>query len=137
MYASATFPFRPALSFAGKRFLTGPSFSIGSRGHICRLPTRGRSSLKLREAGGNPGAQTAGIYLEAVVFVERPPRELRHEPQGGHVHVLTGEEEEGHAAAVSHAVFGQRVVDVGLRLEKYLKKRGHREGMKPTGRFCC
>lgn len=84
-----------------------------------------------------PGEQTAGIYLEAVVFVERAPRELGHEPQGGHVHVLAGEEEEGHAAAVSHAVFGQRVVDIGLRLEKDLKERAHRGGMKPAERFCC
>ena len=74
----------------------------------------------------NRGEQIAGLYLEIVVLVEGSSRELRHETQGGHVHVLTGEEEERHAAAVSHAVLGQRVVDICLGLEKDLKKKIHK-----------
>lgn len=73
----------------------------------------------------NWGEQTAGIYLEIVVFVKGSSSEQRHETQGGHVHILTGKEEERHAAAVSHTIPGQRVIDICLGLEKYLKKKMH------------
>lgn len=62
-------------------------------------------------------------YLEIAVLVQSSPREQRNEAQGGHIHILTREEEEGHRAAVGHTVFGQRLIDTGLGLEKNLKKR--------------
>lgn len=57
---------------------------------------------------------------------------MGHEAQGGHVHVLAGEEEERHRAAVGHAVLGQRVVDAGLGLEQHLEKKMHRRETKTT-----
>lgn len=79
--------------------------------------------------GGNPNA---GCHLEVAVLVEGPPSEMGHEAQGGHVHVLTGEEEERHGAAMGHAVLGQRVVDAGLGLEQHLEKKIHEREMKTT-----
>lgn len=83
----------------------------------------------------NPG-NTWLPYLEVVVLVKGPSRELRHEAQGGHVHVLAGEEEERHAAAVGHAVPGQRVVDTGLGLEEDLREEAQEREPSTAGLHC-
>ena len=62
-------------------------------------------------------------YLKSIVFVKGPSREQGDQPQGSHIHILTGKEEERHRAAIGHTVLGQRFIDSCLGLEKYLRKK--------------
>lgn len=62
-------------------------------------------------------------YLKSIVLVKGPSREQGDQPQGSHIHILTGKEEESHRAAIGHTVLGQRFIDSCLGLEKYLRKK--------------
>lgn len=66
-------------------------------------------------------ASLGSTYLEVVVFVQGSSSELRNKPQRGHIWVLTGKEEDCHTAACGHAVLGQGLIHIWLRLEKCLK----------------
>lgn len=50
-------------------------------------------------------------YLKPIVLVKGSSREQGDQPQGSHICILTGEEEESHRAAVGHTVLGQRFID--------------------------
>lgn len=69
------------------------------------------------------------MYLEVVVLEDGASGVRGHSSHRRHVHVLTGEDEEVHAAALSHAVLAQLLVHPLLRLEEELR-RERRNGMK-------
>lgn len=66
-------------------------------------------------------------YLEVAVLEDGASCLCGNVSHGGDVHVLAGEEEEVHAAALRHTVLGQLLIDSLLGLEQSL---GHRRGSK-------
>lgn len=62
-------------------------------------------------------------YLKPTVLVKGSSCEQGDQPQGSHIRILTGEEEESHRAAVGHTVLGQRFIDSWLGLKKHLRKK--------------
>lgn len=56
-----------------------------------------------------------------------------HVSHGGHVHVLAGEDEEVHAAALGDALFGQLLVYSFLRLEQGLEQKNKTLFIKSSG----
>lgn len=66
-------------------------------------------------------------YLEVAVLKDGASCLCGNVSHGGDVHVLAGEEEEVHAAALRHTVLGQLLIDSLLGLEQSL---GHRRGPK-------
>lgn len=62
-------------------------------------------------------------YLEVVVLVDGASGAGRHFSHGGQVQVLTGEQEEIHAAPLGHTVFSQLLIHTFLRLKQELWKR--------------
>lgn len=63
------------------------------------------------------------LYLEVVVLVDGASGVRGHISHGGHVHVLAGEEEEIHAAALCHTLLRQLLIHSFLRLEQSLRKK--------------
>lgn len=64
------------------------------------------------------------MYLEVVVLVDGASSVRGHITHGCQVHVLAGEEEEIHAAALCHARLRQLLVHSFLRLEQSLRDEG-------------
>lgn len=62
------------------------------------------------------------MYLEVVVLVDGASGVRGHIAHGCQVHVLAGEEEEIHTAALCHTVLRQLLVHSFLRLEQSLKE---------------
>lgn len=60
-----------------------------------------------------------------------------HVSHGGHVHVLAGEDEEVHAAALGHALLGQLLVHTFLRLEQGLEQQNKTLFLKSSGLRSC
>lgn len=78
---------------------------------------------RLTEARGGP-------HLEVVVLVDGAASVRGHVRHGGQVHVLTGEEEEVHAAALRHALLGQLLVHTFLRLEQSLQQQQNKSSLQ-------
>lgn len=62
-------------------------------------------------------------YLEVVVLVDGASGVRGDVGHGRHVHVLAGEEEEIHTAALRHTLLRQLLVHSFLRLEQSLKEQ--------------
>lgn len=67
--------------------------------------------------------------LEVAVFVHRAAGVRGHESHGGQVHILAREDEEVHAAALRHTLFGQLLIHSFLRLEQGLEEQNKSGGL--------
>lgn len=63
------------------------------------------------------------LYLEVVVLVDGASRVRGHVRHGRQVHVLAGEEEEIHTAAMCHTILRQLLIHSFLRLEQSLREQ--------------
>lgn len=83
------------------------------------------------------------LHLEIVVLVDGAASVRGHVSHGSQVHVLTGEQEQVHTAALCHARFGQLLVHAFLRLEQNLEQQQNKTsrlnasaGLAPTAEQC-
>lgn len=72
--------------------------------------------------------RSGGLHLEVVVLVDGAASVRGHVSHGGQVYILAGEEEEVHAAALCHTLFGQLLVHSFLRLEQGLEQHNRNFG---------
>lgn len=75
------------------------------------------------DGSGVTSTEARGPHLEVVVLVDGAASVRWHVSHGGQVCVLTGEQEEVHAAALRHTLLGQLLIHSFLRLEQSLEQR--------------
>lgn len=70
------------------------------------------------------------LYLEVVVLVDGASGVRGHIRHGRQVHVLAGEEEEIHTAAMCHTILRQLLINSFLRLEQSLREQKKKKYLK-------
>ena len=99
-----------------------------------RTDTHAQTHTRTHTRPTNPPTHPTHTHLEVAVLVDGAPGVRGHIPHGGDVQVLAGEQEEVHAAALSHTVLGQLLVHALHRVEQRLiGRQTHQSVNRSTG----